>query len=104
MGIFSIVDVPAVADADDEHLKESVVNAAEDAVVIDPVAPELAEITLEAFAEPARVLAAGDALVEKGENPPRRLGAELAQLFQRLGGDLVVPAHRPSSRFASPGV
>lgn len=56
----SVVDITAMANTNHQHLKLLVLELAENTVIIDPEAPELAEITLEAFAEQSRILAACD--------------------------------------------
>ena len=52
----TFVNVPAVADAEDEYDELVVLRRADNAVVANTVPPELAESTLQAFANLARIV------------------------------------------------
>jgi hypothetical protein len=56
--------------ANDQHLELVVLNPTQHAVVIDTIAPELAEVALEALSELTGVVTTGDAGIEKGKDPP----------------------------------
>ena len=55
-----------------------VLDAGNDAVIADPVLPELAERgAFEGLSDAARVVQCGHAVMQKSENPPRRLRVEV---------------------------
>lgn len=67
-----------MAKTHDQHLKFPIFDPAQNAVVIHAIAPELAEISLEALAELPGILAALHSCIKELKNPPGRFMAELA--------------------------
>ena len=66
----SVVDVPAMPEAHDQHYELLVLNPAEETVVLHTIAPELAEIPFEALAELSGIITSRNACIEEGKNPP----------------------------------
>jgi len=91
--IRSVVDVPLMPEAHDQHHKLLVFNPAQEAVVLNTVAPELTEIPFEIFAELPGIIATRHAGIEERKDPPGRLMAELAKLLESLRGNSIIPAH-----------
>jgi len=57
-------------EAHDQHHKLLVFNPAQEAVVLDTIAPELAEISFEALAELSRIITTRHAGIEERKDPP----------------------------------
>ena len=68
----------SVPNLHDEHAQRTVLDAGNNAVITDPVLPELAERgAFEGLSDAARVVQRGHAVMQKSENPPPRLRVEL---------------------------
>lgn len=73
------------------------------AVVIDTIAPELAEVSLEALPELPGIVTTRHAGIKERKNPPGRFMAGLAKLLECLRGDSTVPAHVSFRRLSNCG-
>ena len=87
-----------MADGDDHHYKNSVLQAAEDAEVSHAIAPIAFEFSAERFAELLRIGGTPGALVEVGDDLGPHRGAELAEIAQRVGLKPIVPVHASPHR------
>ena len=90
--LFRLINVPAMAESHHQHHQVFVLDPTNEPVVIDAVAPEFGEFTLEAFAELTGLLRPCNPRVEECENPASRFRAKLAELFERLVADLLLRA------------
>jgi hypothetical protein len=66
----SVVDVPAMPEAYHQHHEFLVLNPAQEAVVLDTIAPELTEIPFETLAEQPGIITTRHAGIEERKDPP----------------------------------
>jgi hypothetical protein len=66
----SVINVPTMSETHDQHLEFFILNPAQNAVVIDTIAPEFAEVSLEALSELPGIVTTRNAGIEKRKNPP----------------------------------
>ncbi len=80
-----------MADLDHENGNDIILDLAEDAVIIDAIAPEFAKITLQALTEASRIFVPFDARLEERNDTPCWVVTELTQLLKGLCGEAIVP-------------
>ena len=81
----------------DENPQDMILDGRHDAIVARAVLPEASKAGApEGFADAARIVQPGDAVVQEAENAPRRLRVELAELAPRGGIQLNAPCRSPS--------
>ena len=87
---------------EDEYLL--VLDGADEPVVADAILPELAALaTVQSLANAARVVQAGNALVEKLQDASCDLRIQLVELAISLLGQFNLSGHASSSRFPEEG-